>query len=52
MKLQDSMIVVNFNGILMNKEYWGDPEAFRPERFIDESGKIVMPEHYVPFGFG
>ena len=45
------MIVVNFNRILMN-DYWGDPEAFRPERFIDESDKIVLPEQYLPFSFG
>ncbi|XP_011495186.1 PREDICTED: probable cytochrome P450 303a1 [Ceratosolen solmsi marchali] len=48
---KDSMLVVNFNRILMG-EFWGDPEEFRPERFIDESGKIVMSEQYLPFSFG
>ncbi|OXU26364.1 hypothetical protein TSAR_002453 [Trichomalopsis sarcophagae] len=48
---KDSMLVVNFNRILMG-EFWGDPEEFRPERFIDESGKLVMPDQYLPFSFG
>ncbi|XP_023247202.1 probable cytochrome P450 303a1 [Copidosoma floridanum] len=48
---KDSMLLVNFNSILMGK-VWGDPEEFRPERFIDESGKIVLPDQYLPFSFG
>lgn len=45
------MLIVNFNGILMD-ESWGDPENFRPERFIDESGNIVVPQSYFPFSIG
>ena len=45
------MLVVNFNRILMG-EYWGDPEEFRPERFIDESGKLIVHEQFLPFSFG
>lgn len=45
------MLVVNFNMILMG-DYWGDPEAFRPERFIDNDGKLFMPEQFLPFSFG
>jgi hypothetical protein len=48
---QNSMLVVNFSRILMS-EFWGDPQEFRPERFIDASGKLVMPEQYLPFSFG
>jgi methyl farnesoate epoxidase/farnesoate epoxidase len=36
----------------MDKKYWGDPEAFRPERFLDSNGKFVKPERVIPFGFG
>lgn len=46
------MVIANFNGVLMNKDFWGDPEVFRPERFIDNEGKIVVPDYYLPFGFG
>nr|CAD7426505.1 unnamed protein product [Timema monikensis] len=49
---KDTMVICNFNGTLMNKTFWGDPENFRPERFLDEEGKVVIPDYYTPFGFG
>nr|CAD7588588.1 unnamed protein product [Timema genevievae] len=49
---KDTMVICNFNGTLMNKMFWGDPENFRPERFLDEDGKVVIPDYYTPFGFG
>ncbi|XP_014285899.1 probable cytochrome P450 303a1 [Halyomorpha halys] len=48
---KDTMLIANFNGVLMNKQFWGDPEVFRPERFI-EDGKVVVPDYYLPFGYG
>jgi hypothetical protein len=50
--LQDTMVICNFNGTLMNKDIWGDPDVFRPDRFIDLQGSIVIPDQYTPFGFG
>ncbi|KAL1130137.1 hypothetical protein AAG570_013075 [Ranatra chinensis] len=32
--------------------YWEEPERFKPERFICESGQIVKPEHFIPFSTG
>jgi methyl farnesoate epoxidase/farnesoate epoxidase len=49
---QDTMIICNFNGTLMDKGFWGDPDVFRPDRFIDSQGNIVIPEQYTPFGYG
>lgn len=46
------MVLANFNGVLMDKEFWGDPEVFRPDRFIDADGKVNVPDQYLPFGFG
>ncbi|XP_076622110.1 putative cytochrome P450 303a1 [Colletes latitarsis] len=48
---KDTMLIVNFNRILMD-ESWGDPEDFRPERFIDESGNIITPQKFYPFSIG
>lgn len=45
------MIVVNFNRVLMDY-FWDDSEAFRPERFIDDQGKLTIPEQFLPFSFG
>jgi len=33
-------------------ESWGDPEHFRPERFLDNHGNVVTPEKYFPFSIG
>ena len=46
------MVICNFNGTLMDKDIWGDPDVFRPERFIDAQGSIFIPDQYTPFGFG
>lgn len=46
------MVIANFNGVLMNKRFWDDPEVFRPDRFIDAEGKVFVPDNYLPFGYG
>ncbi|KAI5729980.1 hypothetical protein M8J76_008667 [Diaphorina citri] len=49
---KDTMIIANFNGVLMDKEFWHDPEVFRPERFLNDKGAIQVPDQYLPFGAG
>jgi cytochrome P450 len=44
---------INTWGIHRNKEHWGDPENFRPERFIDKEGKLIANDEWLlPFGSG
>lgn len=32
---------------------WGDPHVFRPERFLDERGRLSLKMDYsLPFGAG
>jgi methyl farnesoate epoxidase/farnesoate epoxidase len=35
-----------------SKKYWGDPEVFRPERFLDNQGCLMKDERLIPFGIG
>ncbi|XP_071482208.1 cytochrome P450 2B2-like [Diadema antillarum] len=50
---KDTNIGANILYIHNDPKLWGDPEVFRPERFLSEDGKeIVKPEAYFPFGVG
>jgi len=39
---KDSMLIINLYSLFQDKEHWGDPEVFRPERFLDADGKGVF----------
>nr|CAI5855416.1 unnamed protein product [Callosobruchus analis] len=39
-------------GYNIPKEYWKDPEVFRPERFLNEDGKVFNYERVINFGLG
>ncbi|XP_037801025.1 cytochrome P450 2L1-like isoform X1 [Penaeus monodon] len=37
----------------MDSRYWEEPQEFRPERFLDQEGKVKTPkEGLIPFGSG
>uniref|UniRef100_A0A0B7BLE7 Cytochrome P450 n=1 Tax=Arion vulgaris TaxID=1028688 RepID=A0A0B7BLE7_9EUPU len=40
------------DSVLHDKKIWGDPENFRPERFIDKNGALINREELIPFGIG
>jgi len=35
-----------------DQEHWGDPDMFRPERFIDTHGQLVKDDWLLNFGVG
>jgi len=35
-----------------DNDTWGDPENFRPERWINTEGKLINHQAYVPFSLG
>ena len=49
---QDAIIIPHLSSILQDPEIWGDPENFRPERFIGPDGKRACPEEFIPFSTG
>ncbi|KAI5749813.1 hypothetical protein M8J76_010360 [Diaphorina citri] len=49
---KDTMIFLNNYDLNMSPELWSEPENFQPERFINADGRIVKPEHFLPFSGG
>jgi methyl farnesoate epoxidase/farnesoate epoxidase len=43
---------VSLWAVLNDRDHWGDPEVFRPERFLDADGKFLKDEWMIPFGAG
>lgn len=49
---KNTTILMGLRTVHMDVDYWGDPECFRPERFLDASGRIHNTERLIPFGLG
>ncbi|GLH01594.1 Methyl farnesoate epoxidase [Gryllus bimaculatus] len=49
---KNTTVLVSLWNVLQDKEHWGDPCNFRPSRFIDENGKLVKDNTFIPFGLG
>ena len=49
---RNTVVNVNTYAIHMDPLLWEDPEAFKPERFLDEEGHVTKPEAFLPFGLG
>ncbi|KAK7791197.1 hypothetical protein R5R35_009363 [Gryllus longicercus] len=49
---KNTLIFANVNSAHMDKDYWGDPEEFRPDRFLDEKGELLRRDVTMPFGAG
>lgn len=37
---KDTTIIANLYGVNYDKDIWGDPENFRPERFLEKKGNL------------
>ncbi|KAG8825362.1 hypothetical protein FRC19_011599 [Serendipita sp. 401] len=47
-----SVIGQNIGFMLIDPKVWGDPEVFRPERFLDSDAGSSIPNPNFMFGFG
>lgn len=48
---KNTIVLPNVYAAHHDKEMWGDPENFRPDRFLDEEGKMKK-DMSLPFGAG
>ncbi|GAB6018672.1 hypothetical protein CHUAL_000348 [Chamberlinius hualienensis] len=49
---KNTIIIPNLWHANNDPKLWGDPENFRPERFIGSDGRLVIPEYFVSFSIG
>ncbi|XP_072014943.1 cytochrome P450 2B5-like [Amphiura filiformis] len=49
---KNSVVISNLYAVMHSSEIWGDPEEFRPERFLDVHGNFREPDEVIPFGIG
>ncbi len=52
-----TLVLANIWTLHHDDKFWGDPEAIRPERFLDKDGQLVSADHpnrkhLLPFGAG
>ncbi|OWR52346.1 cytochrome P450 CYP306A1 [Danaus plexippus plexippus] len=47
-----AMIVPLQWAIHMDPNIWEDPHIFKPSRFLDENGKLLKPQEFIPFQTG
>ncbi|XP_067664352.1 cytochrome P450 2C3-like [Haliotis asinina] len=40
------------NSVLYDESVWGDPNKFRPERFLNDEGNFEKREEFMPFSIG
>ncbi|KAK7112799.1 cytochrome P450 1A1-like [Littorina saxatilis] len=51
---EGTVVLINLQSIYMEQDLWGDPEVFRPERFINSEGLLdrSLVEQASPFSLG
>lgn len=49
---KDAIVLVNLWSLFHDREHWGDPDVFRPQRFLDEDKAFIKDEWMISFGVG
>ncbi|XP_023650394.2 cytochrome P450 2B4-like [Paramormyrops kingsleyae] len=47
-----TQVFVNMTAIFTNKDHWKFPNEFNPGNFLDDEGKFLKHEFFVPFSLG
>ena len=45
-------ILANLWAVHHDQEVWNAPEEFKPSRFLDQDGKVVIGKEFYPFSIG
>ena len=45
-------VLVNLHSAHMDPDDWQQPQQFRPERFLDQSGNVVDTDKVIVFSLG
>ncbi|XP_052768718.1 cytochrome P450 2C15-like [Mya arenaria] len=48
----NTLVIPDLSSVHSDPKIWGDPETFRPERFLDDSGNIVRRDEFMAFMIG
>ena len=48
----DAVILPDMDSIFHDSNIWGDPEQFRPSRFVSKDHTLLKQEAFVPFFIG
>lgn len=49
---KDTMVVPMMAASMEDASIYKQPDGFHPENFLDEQGKLKIPEKHIPFGLG
>ena len=49
---KDTSVVANIYAVHHDPDVWGDPDNFRPERWIDADGKVKKSDQLIAFSAG
>ncbi|GFO04623.1 cytochrome p450 2u1 [Plakobranchus ocellatus] len=49
---KDTLLLINMRSAHHDSDTWADPDKFRPERYLDDTGNLLKIEAHIPFGLG
>lgn len=49
---KNTIALVSLYSLNMDTNYWKDPNIFRPERFLNNDGRLIQYDAFIPFGLG